>query len=42
MITECAALVGINKILKSEKQINWPKVRRVKYENNKNGVQSVI
>jgi hypothetical protein len=42
MITECAALVGINKNLKSEKHTNWPKVRIVKYENEKNGVQSVV
>jgi hypothetical protein len=42
MNTECAALVGINKNLKSEKHINCTKVRRVKYENEKNDVQSVI
>jgi hypothetical protein len=42
MITECAALAGINKNLKLEKHINWPKVRIVKYVNDKNGVQSVI
>jgi hypothetical protein len=32
MITGCAALVGINKNLKSEKHINWPKVRILKYK----------
>jgi hypothetical protein len=39
IITGCAALVGINKNLNSEKHINWPKVRILKYENEKNNVQ---